>query len=52
MKWREVKREVVKGEKNEILRGIVYMISKWLEVTGWGDREGSVCAICVGLKEQ
>jgi hypothetical protein len=40
MKWCEVKREVGKGEKNEILRGRIYMNSKLWEVKGWGGGGG------------
>jgi hypothetical protein len=42
MQWCEVKREVGKEEKNEILRGRVYMISKWWEVKDWGEGEAWV----------
>jgi hypothetical protein len=42
MQWCEVKREVGEEEKNEILKGWVYMISKWREVEGWGERRAWV----------
>jgi hypothetical protein len=52
MQWYEVKWEVGKGEKNEIIRAKVYMNSKWWEVKGLGGGGGGGGKICVFKKKK